>query len=40
VDRLMLDGIPVMGVILNRWDPARAEGYGYTPYSNFGRDAA
>jgi receptor protein-tyrosine kinase len=32
VQRLLLDGIPVMGVILNRWDPARAGIYGYSSY--------
>jgi len=29
VQRLVLDGIPVMGVILNRLDPARSDIYGY-----------
>jgi len=29
VQRLLEDGIPVMGVILNRWDPARSDVYGY-----------
>jgi polysaccharide biosynthesis transport protein len=29
VQRLLLDGISVMGVILNRWDPARSDIYGY-----------
>jgi receptor protein-tyrosine kinase len=29
VERLQLDGIPVMGVILNRWSPARGDIYGY-----------
>jgi Mrp family chromosome partitioning ATPase len=29
VQRLSSDGIPVMGVILNRWDPARSDLYGY-----------
>jgi receptor protein-tyrosine kinase len=32
VQRLLLDGIPVMGVILNRWDPSRSDVYGYAPY--------
>jgi polysaccharide biosynthesis transport protein len=32
VQRLLLDGIPVMGTILNRWDPARASIYGYSSY--------
>jgi receptor protein-tyrosine kinase len=30
--RLLLDGIPVLGVILNRWDPAHSDIYGYAPY--------
>jgi succinoglycan biosynthesis transport protein ExoP len=29
VRTLLLDGISVMGVILNRWDPACSGGYGY-----------
>ena len=29
VQRLQLDGIPVMGVILNRWDAARGYRYAY-----------
>jgi polysaccharide biosynthesis transport protein len=29
VQRLQLDGIPVMGVILNRWDPAHNSAYPY-----------
>ncbi len=29
VRTLLLDGIPVMGAILNRWDPAYRGGYGY-----------
>jgi receptor protein-tyrosine kinase len=29
VDRLRLDGIPLMGVILNRWDPAHSTAYDY-----------
>jgi receptor protein-tyrosine kinase len=32
VQRLLLDRIPVMGVILNRWDPARRDSYGYGSY--------
>ncbi|HLH44893.1 MAG TPA: polysaccharide biosynthesis tyrosine autokinase [Bryobacteraceae bacterium] len=32
VQRLLLDRIPVMGVILNRWDPARAGIYGDASY--------
>jgi dethiobiotin synthetase len=31
VQRLSSDGIPVMGVILNRWDPSRSDLYGYGP---------
>jgi receptor protein-tyrosine kinase len=33
VQRLLLDGIPVMGVIFNYWDPAHSDMYGYSPYS-------
>jgi receptor protein-tyrosine kinase len=33
VERLQLDRIPVMGVILNRWDPARSDMYGYRAYT-------
>ena len=29
VERLRLDGIPLMGVILNRWDPAPGDPYAY-----------
>ena len=29
VQRLLLDGISIMGVILNRWDPARSDLYVY-----------
>jgi receptor protein-tyrosine kinase len=29
VNRLRFDGIPVMGVILNRWDPAPGDPYAY-----------
>jgi receptor protein-tyrosine kinase len=29
VQRLVLDGSPVMGVILNHWDPERGDPYGY-----------
>jgi receptor protein-tyrosine kinase len=32
VARLRLDGIPVMGVILNRWDPARSDRYSYPAF--------
>src|SRR5262249_40807031 len=34
LQRLSLDGIPVMGVILNAWDPAHDDTYGYTLYSD------
>jgi len=27
--RLLLDGLPVMGVVLNGWDPAYNGQYGY-----------
>ena len=33
VQRLSLDGIPVMGVIFNHWDPARSDMYRYPRYS-------
>jgi polysaccharide biosynthesis transport protein len=29
VQRLSLDGIPVMGVIFNFWDPSKSDAYGY-----------
>ena len=29
VDRLRLDGIPLMGIILNRWDPGPGDPYAY-----------
>ncbi|HWB85973.1 MAG TPA: polysaccharide biosynthesis tyrosine autokinase [Bryobacteraceae bacterium] len=29
VQRLLLDGIPVMGVIFNCWDPSNSDAYGY-----------
>jgi receptor protein-tyrosine kinase len=29
VQRLLLDGIPVMGVIFNCWDPSNSETYAY-----------
>jgi len=32
VQRLLLDGIPLMGVIFNCWDPARSDMYDYAPY--------
>jgi succinoglycan biosynthesis transport protein ExoP len=37
VQRLLLDGIPVMGVILNCWDPTRSDAYGYAPYYSLNR---
>jgi receptor protein-tyrosine kinase len=37
VQRLLLDGIPVMGVILNRWDPARSNIYDHNHYYRFNR---
>ncbi len=40
VERLLLDGLPVMGVILNRWDPARTDNYGYAPCYRLRKDAA
>jgi receptor protein-tyrosine kinase len=33
--RLELDGTPAMGVILNRWDPARSDMYGYPGFRGF-----
>jgi receptor protein-tyrosine kinase len=36
VDRLRLDGIPLMGVILNRWDPAHSTAYDYPESRVFG----
>ena len=32
VQRLLLDGIPVMGVIFNYWDPAQSDLHGYALY--------
>ena len=32
VRRLLLDGIPVMGVIFNYWDPTHSDVYGYARY--------
>ena len=32
VQRLLMDGIPVMGVIFNSWDPAHSDTYEYTRY--------
>jgi receptor protein-tyrosine kinase len=40
VQRLSLDGIPVMGVILNHWDPARGDGNGYARYYGLHRQDA
>jgi polysaccharide biosynthesis transport protein len=37
VQRLLLDGIPVMGVILNRWDPARSGMYNYPRFYGLSR---
>jgi receptor protein-tyrosine kinase len=37
VQRLHFDHIPVMGVILNRWDPSRSDMYGYPAYRGLGR---
>ena len=37
VQRLLLDGIPVMGVILNRWAPSRSDIYGYAAYDGLTR---
>jgi receptor protein-tyrosine kinase len=32
VQRLTMDGIPVMGVIFNYWDPTRSDAYEYADY--------
>jgi len=40
VQGLLLDGIAVMGVILNRWDPAHSSAYGYASYPYIARDGA
>jgi receptor protein-tyrosine kinase len=37
VQRLLLDGIPVMGVILNRCDPAQSDTYRYAFYNGINR---
>jgi receptor protein-tyrosine kinase len=37
VQRLLLDGIAVMGVILNRYDPVRSDMYRYAFYNGLGR---
>jgi Mrp family chromosome partitioning ATPase len=37
VQRLLLDGIPVMGVILNRWNPAHSDIYGHHHYYGLNR---
>ena len=38
--RLRLDGIPVLGVILNRWNPAYSDGYAYAYQSGLARQDA
>ena len=38
--RLSLDGISVLGVILNRWDPAYSDGYAYAYQSGLARQDA
>jgi succinoglycan biosynthesis transport protein ExoP len=40
VERLRLDGIPVMGVILNRWDPARSDMYRYPAFRSLDQQEA
>jgi receptor protein-tyrosine kinase len=41
VQRLRMDGIPMMGVILNRWDPAPGDPYAYRALrSSLRQDAA
>ncbi len=37
VERLRFDGIPMMGVILNRWDPIGGDVYAYAGFHEFGR---
>jgi receptor protein-tyrosine kinase len=37
VQRLLLDGIAVMGVILNRYDPVRSDIYRYAFYNGRGQ---
>ena len=37
VQRLLLDGIPVMGVILNRWDSERSDMYRYPRFHGMTR---
>ncbi len=37
VERLRFDGIPLMGVILNRWDPIGSDHYTYAGSHEFGR---
>ena len=32
VQRLLLDGLPVMGVIFNCWDPSKSDRYAYARY--------
>jgi receptor protein-tyrosine kinase len=38
VQRLLLDGISIMGVILNRWDPARSDLYVYANHLRTNRE--
>jgi receptor protein-tyrosine kinase len=40
VQGLLLNGTPVMGVILNRWDAAHSNPYAYACYQNHNRDGA
>jgi capsular exopolysaccharide synthesis family protein len=40
VQRLQLDGIPVMGVILNLWNPTDSHSYGYGRYDGLTRQGA
>src|SRR5262249_36126293 len=40
VQRLQLDGLPVMGVILNRWSPAPGDPYSYRAFHSFQRQGA
>jgi len=37
VQRLQLDGIPLMGVILNRWNPAHSDMYRYSHFYGMAR---
>ena len=38
--RLLLDGIPVLGTILNDWDLANSRGYGYGYGYGYGKRAS